>query len=354
MNNNIIFLILLIVILVILYNIKSSNNNNISNNTKQEPFHNDIRAKAKNKRNVDYLNDLLKYSETYHEKINPEFVEMQFHDDYRDALTAFNNIAPSQKQIFNIANLPVKFTNPPITEVKQMVNDFVYELNRNIHEEVSDFRNNNTGWDELAQDKQESSGWDKAMANLGLPKSLYKDPAKKGIIRLIKIDHLEKYESEDEIKYSVYLIMKKKGVEDQLVVKVSFVLDKKLLNDERNVFLMESDTKSNSSVKLSAVIEEIFILGFMVKQGIGRSNRPRDKFYNFKALEKDGILDQDAIISELNLKLKERSRERDSFLRNLDDETLQQKIDTPNLANLQSYQATQTIYDDILSPRRYF
>ena len=345
MNNNIIFLILLIVILVILYNIKSSK--------KEEPFHHDIRAKPKNKRNVDYLNDLLKYSETYHEKINPEFIEIQFNDDYRDALTAFNNIAPSQKQIFNIANLPVKFTNAQTNEIKQIVNDFIYELNRNIKEEVSDFRNNNTGWDELAQDKQEKSGWDKAMQDLGLPKSLYKDPAKKGVIRLIKIDHVEKYESEDEIKYATYLILKKKNVEDQMVIKVSFVLDKKLLNDERVVFMVDSD-KSNNSVKLSAVIEEIYTLGFMVRQGIGRSNQPRDKFYNFKSLEKDGILDQDAIISELNMKLKERSKERDSFLRNLDDEVLQQKLEVPHLANMQSYQATQTIYDDILSPRRYF
>ncbi len=354
MNNNIIFLILLIVILVILYNIKSSKNQEqtIPKNL-EEPFHHDIRGKSKSKKNVDYLNDLLKYSETYHEKINPEFIEMQFHDDYRDVLTAFNNIAPAQKQMFNIANLPVKFTNPKTNEVKQIVNDFIFELNRNIKEQVCDYRNNNTGWDELAQDKQESTGWDKYMQSLGLPKSLYNDPAKKGTVRLIKIDHLEKYESEDEIKYSVYLIIKKKGVEDQMVVKVNFVLDKRELNDERLTFMMDSDSNRNN-VKLSAVIEEIYTLGFMVRQGIGRTNRPRDSFYNFEILQKDGIIDQDAIIAELNVKLKERSRERDSFLRNLDDETLQQKIETPNLMNLQSFQATQTIYDDILSPRRYF
>ena len=81
----------------------------------------------------DYLNDLEKYSLTnknINEQINGLFVEGQFHTDYRDTITAFGNLVPAQKQIFNMANVPVSFTNPNLKEVTNIVKDFIKELNR--------------------------------------------------------------------------------------------------------------------------------------------------------------------------------------------------------------------------------
>jgi hypothetical protein len=339
MNN--IFLILLVLILIMYYLNKKNNDN----------FHEDIRAKQKSKRNIDYLDDLLKFADnsshsSSNGKFNLDFVEAQFHNDYRDTITGFNNIAPSQKQVFNMANVPVNFSNPNPLEVKKLISDFIKELNNNIMNEVPDYRTANSGWDELLQDKKCESGWEKSMKSLGLPKSIYPDPAKKSKVKIIKLDHVEKYETEDEIKYACFLFLKKSNVEDILVIKVSFVLDKRIINEER-MFFEERNTETR------VILEEIYILGYMTEKGVGRSNHPRDKFYNFYDLEKDGILDDKEILRQLNKKLAERHRETQRFDNNLDDQFRELKTQTPHLSNFNSYQTTQTIYDDLLKPRNY-
>lgn len=338
MNN--IFLILLLVILIMYYLNKKNNDN----------FHEDIRAKHKPKKNIDYLNDLLKYADNSsfegNDVYNLEFIEAQFHNDYRDTISAFNNIAPSQKQVFNIANVPVNFTNPNPSEVKKLLYDFLKELNKNIINEVPDYRNPNTGWDEPLEDLKCESGWDKSMKSLGLPKSLYPDPAKKQKVKLIKLDHVEKYETEDEIKYACFLFLKKPNAEDILVVKVSFVLDKRNINEDRLFF-------DQKNIETRVILEEIFILGYMTERGVGRNNHPRDKFYNFYDLEKDGIMDDKAILNQLNKKLAERHRETQRFDNTLDDQFRLLKKESPNISNYNSFQVTQTIYDDFTKPKYY-
>ncbi len=319
-------------------------------NRNRDNFHQDVRARYKPKKNTDYLNDLLKYTNDNHslysEDYDMEFVEAQFHTDYRDTITAFNNIAPAQKQIFNMANLPVEFSNPSSQEVKKLITDFMSELNKNIINEVPDYRQASSGWDEAIQDPNQESGWDKQMKSLGLPKSLYPDPAKKSKVKLLKIDHVEKYESEDEIKYSVYLFLKKNNVEDLLVIKVSFVLDKRIANLDRTFF-------NQKPSETSIVLEEIFMIGYMTERGVGRTNDFRDKFYNFNDLEKDGILDDKEIIRQLNNKLNERHRETQRFDDTLEPQFRSLKLDTPNLSNYNSFQSTRTIYDDITQPRNF-
>src|SRR5438046_1107481 len=76
---------------------------------KREPFNNGC---LEDKNDNYYLNELVKLSTDELDKfINPVFVEGQFHTDYRDAITAFNNMS-SGKQIFNQANVPIEFNNP--------------------------------------------------------------------------------------------------------------------------------------------------------------------------------------------------------------------------------------------------
>ena len=339
---NDIFLIILVIILII-FCLNKKNKDNFQKNNNQK-------YKSKNNKDKDYLNDLLKYADntTYEgsNAYNLDFIEAQFHNDYRDLITAFNNIAPSQKQVFNIANVPTTFTNPSPTEVKKLVHDFLKEINKNLSNEVSNYRTPDSGWDELIEDPKCESGWDKSMKSLGLPKSIYPDPAKKAKVQLIKLDHIEKYETEDEIKYMCYLFLKKSNVDDILVIKVSFVLDKRIINEDRLFF-----NKPDKETKV--ILEEIFILGYMTEKGVGRNNQPRDKFYNFYDLEKDGMMDDKAIIRQLNKKLSERHQETQRFDNSLDDQYRTLKKDAPNLSNYESYQLTQTIYDDLTKPRYY-
>jgi hypothetical protein len=331
-------LLILVVILLIFYFLNRTEN-----------FHQDVRGKYKPKRNVDYLDEITKFSDNvslYDDNYNMEFVEAQFHNDYRDTITAFNNIAPSQKQIFNMSNQPINFSNPNPREAKKLVADFMKELNRNLIEQVPDYRTPNSGFDELIPDPKMETGWEREMKELGLPKSIYPDPAKKSKVRLLKIDHVEKYETEDELKFSAYLFVKKDNVEDILVIKVSFVLDKRIINQDR-LFFMEKPTETN------VVLEEIFLLGFMTERGVGRSNDFRDKFYNFGNLEKDGIMDDREIIHQLNVKLSERHKETQRFDNTLDDQFRSLKLQAPHLSNYNSFQSTQTIYDDLNRPRNY-
>ena len=40
----------------------------------------------------------------------------------------------------------------------------------------------------------------------------------------------------------------------------------------------------------------------MTEKGVGRNNHPRDKFYNFDDLEKDGMMDYKDILKQLKKK----------------------------------------------------
>lgn len=301
--------------------------------------------------NYDYLEELLKFSrEDLNKFINPYFTEGQFHNDYRDVITAFNNVAPSQKQIFNQGNIPVKFSNPPFAEVKRMLRDFIKEVNQNILTKVPDVRQINSGWDEVVPEKRVQSGWEKQMEKLGLPTSIYSEPICKGKIRLVAVDHVEKYETEDEIRYICYMFIQKKNVRDQLLVKVSFVIDKRFINKDRKFFDETSDSKKHEENvdRSHVVIEEIFIIGSMSDKGTNKSTDIADQFYNFagSGFENNEFIDQNTIMKELMHKFRERSRETNNFNSALDEEGRNFHKDLPNLRNYKSYQATTTIYDD--------
>ena len=348
------FLIVLLIIVFMFYYLNCIKNNNTNNNI--DSFHQDIRGKSRTKSNIDYLDNLLNYTENNYSSLGAknktnnmgEFVEAQFHTDYRDTLTAFNNIAPAQKQIFNIANLPLEFTNPKKSETFKLIDDFIKQVNKNIETEVPDYRKANTGWDEPIVDQKLETGWEREMKNLGLPTSLYPDPAKKSPIKLIKLDHVEKYETDDEIRYICYLFIKKNdnSVKDILIIRVSFVLDKKIINEDR-LFFNQRPTET------SIVLEEIFVVGFMTNKGVGRDNQLRDSFYNFSDLEKDGMLDDSKIIKQLNKKLSDRYQQMQKFNNSMDHDFREIKKDAPDISNYNSYQSTQTIYDDMLRPRTY-
>jgi hypothetical protein len=288
-----------------------------------------------------YIDEILKHKkDTIKPHINANFSEVQFHNDYRDTISAFNDIAPSQKQVFNKENVPIKFSNPSSKEVKYMIKDFMKELNQINKNDKNEFRNSNSGWDDLKPDKRIKSGWEKQMEKLGLPSNIYNDPACKSKIILLAIDHVEKYETERQIRYVCYIFIQKKNVVDQMVVRISFVTDKADINEDRDFF---KDTQEN----LKVIIEEIFILGFMSPTSSDKLVQQVDSFYNFDSLERTDAISDTQITKELIKKYKERTAEMNSFNATLDTEGRNFHRDIPNVECSESYKTTQTIFDDM-------
>lgn len=236
-------------------------------------------------------------------KVNEHFVEAQWHTDYRDTQNAFDLVVPNRKQLFNLCALPVdQVSEVPEKDTRYLVGKFIKEINFTVKNKVSN-ELASTSWIDNMPQKQVESGWDKQQKALGLPTSIYKEPAKKAPIKLIKIDHAEKYETEKEIRYSLFLIIQKKHVKDQLVIKVNFVVDKNDVNMDRDFFSTKKD-----SFRTTVMIEEISIIGFLTKNNFGERTS-QDDFYQFDAITDGRMFSQEQIITELNKKKAEYAKE---------------------------------------------
>jgi hypothetical protein len=288
---NILDLTITFIIVLIIYKFITQQNNN-----QGEPFVDEHRFSENRFSDVDitscddYDKDPSKYIDIIlksknKEVINPHFLEMQYHQDYRDTMNAFNLIVPNQRQIFNRGDLPIlTMEKPTNTEIKTLVTSFIKEVNKTLKYSVGDSYGL-TNWDDNLPEKKYKSGWDKQQEALGLPCSVYTDPAPKAPIKLIKMDHAEKYETEDELKYLIFMIIQKKNVDDQLVVKVSFVVDKRDWNLDREFF-----NKKKNTYETSVKIEDVAIVGFTTKNKFGKVSS-REDFYNFKQSANSNDLD---------------------------------------------------------------
>jgi hypothetical protein len=251
-----------------------------------------------------YIDIILKSKGTQSNiKVNEHYVEAMWHTDYRDIQNAFELITPNNKQLFNLCALPVEqVSEVPITDTRYLVTKFIKEVNKTVKNKVSDTLSANTWIDNMPQEKIKS-GWDKQQEALGLPPSIYNEPAKKAPIKLVKIDHAEKYETEKEIRYSLFLIIQKKNAKDQLVVKINFVVDKNDINMDRDFF-----SKSKNSFKTTVLIEEISIIGYLTTNDFGERTK-QDDFYKFDAITDGRMFSQEQIIKELNRKKSEYAAE---------------------------------------------
>ena len=230
---------------------------------------------------------------------------MRVHNDYRDTITAFNNVAPDQRPIFNRSVLPVKQIDVNPIEVKPLVKAFVKKVNDEVRFNISDVQNENSGWDELSPEKKKN-GWGDYMNELGLPESIYNEPAKRAKIRLIKIDTVQKFATESQLNFIIHMIIQKVNSKDQMIVKVSFVMDNIDLNAERNF------NKTDFDVDFNVKIEEIAIVGFMTDNG-EKNNGNRKDFYEFVNIEKDNMIDTELVLKALKDKYKQRQIESDGF-----------------------------------------
>ena len=274
--------------------------------------------------------------------INNYYSNMQFHTDYRDTLAAFNDIAPSQKPVFNEGNYAELHTRPKTNnrEIRDMITNFIQVLNKDIKTNVSAYLTANSGWDEPLAQKQPESGWDKFRKALELPSSLFSDPASKSPVKLIQIDQVDKYKTDFEIKYVINIIIQKLNVEDQMIVKISFVRD---LRDKK--------------IPYNMIIEEIFIVGFLTNEQQNMETDDnnlagpnRKAFYDFKGLETSNmtdIIDNKTIVKELNKKYDHLNQANKNFISHLDQESRKFQEELPPMSDLDAFKCTRTVYDDL-------
>jgi hypothetical protein len=323
----------------------------VANGNKKQKKNKCVLPKEHFKGTVDdpYLDDLIDELKSWEGDCNvekkvphPNFLDTKFHNEYRDVITALNNLVPSQKQLFNLANMPIKYSEIDPAEVKCVIDDFITNLNKNIIDEVPNCRNKNSGWDEGMQDPQMESGWDKFNKNLGLNPSLYNEPKGSTQINVFKVDKVQKYESDNEIKYICHLILEKIGVKDQMLLKATFVQDKIYANE--NNFFVSKD------IQMRVAIEELFIVGYLSNYGMDSNKQyemVKHDFYHIDDMERNNLTDPKYVIDELQKRHNKIQKEMDYRNTLLDEDGQDFHKTMPYPYDYSSYQVTQTIYDDM-------
>ncbi len=231
------------------------------------------------------------------DKVLPYFVEMQFHNDYKDVITAFDIMIETGRQIFNRSNLPISVKELDPTDSTKMINVFLTQLNDVIKRRINNHADVENGWKNIQENKKIESGWEKQMKKLGLPSNIYDNSANKSKINLVRIDKFVMSTTDSQTRYDIYMIIQKDNSYDQMVLKVSFVTDREDMNTDRNFF------KDDKTVDLNVHIEDVFVIGFMTNHSYGSKNvSSRQDFYNFENIEKDGMMDQTEIMKQLKKK----------------------------------------------------
>ena len=206
-------------------------------------------------------------------KLNKFFVQTQFNDAYRDVLTAFNDICPDQKQIFNLQSLPVTTTyydlnkkTPPFIFIK-LITQFINSLNENIKklpesvEIVNDY-NNYLPLTSQLEKYVANKGINKFYKEIGVDYNLYADTPPNSPVELIKIISVRREFTDAETKYIATFVLKKilKSVSDQIQITVNFVTK----NDPLEGYDLFNGQPESQNINTSkqVVIEFIFIDGF--------------------------------------------------------------------------------------------
>jgi hypothetical protein len=295
---NVLIIFIIILVLLVVYSDGRKNRRKHKNNREKygevdDDLFNDIY-------NDDVYNNI--YTNKQKVVVKPYFFENQFNNDYRDVITALDNVVESGKPLFNRSNLPVEYTPIKKSEVKNLLKAFISTLNYNIKNKVQDFTNVGNGWLNVVPNETVESGWNRQMKELGLPEDLYNKPASRSRVKVIKIDKVEKMSTNNQVRINIYLILQKENVSDQMVLKVSFVMDKDDINNDRDFF------KKDEMIDLNVHIEQTFIVGYLSDQSYG-SKRPYTDFYTFENIEKDNILNQEEIFKQLRNKYEQQQIE---------------------------------------------
>lgn len=324
-----VFIIILIglIMFVILKKFKENKNDDNSDDTEDNYDYIDEITMDE----VDEIDDIKQGKNKY--VVHPYFVEMQFHNDYRDVLTAFDCVVETGRPLFNRSNQPVNSVALKKSEIKNLLRAFVKTLNRNIKNNIKNEANLDYGWKNVIPNKTvKETGWEKQMIALGLPPNIYDETAKKSSVRVIRIDRVDRFETESQIRIDIYMIIQKINVSDQMVLKVSFVMDKNDLNADRDFF------KNNPDIDLNIHVEQVAIIGYLTDQSYGSTKNYFD-FYSFENVEKDNIMDQHEIFRQLRKKYADRQIETNGL-------TIQFSPETGNNIAIERLKQKNKIYPD--------
>ena len=324
---NLINIVLFIIIAYVLY-ILTVNNVNKKPSGATVPKNNDKYNDKYSSKSFkdDIIDDIVSLDDSYASNnsyivqkrtLNPNFLNIQFHNDYRDVITGLNNLVPDKKQLFNLANIPLHYSEPDPSEVKYMIQDFLKVLNINLNTEVPAHRSCNSGWDEAIPDpNMKKTGWEKIQESLGLPTSLYNKPAGKGKVVLVAVNMVQKYETEDEIKYACDIVLQKLNVEDQMIIKANLVQDKRPLNDENMFF-------KKDPIQMKVHIETVFIIGYLSRYGNDEKRQfdhDEHKWFDYDKLEYNQLMDPKEVQKILMAKYRQRGQEMEQRTSMIDEE----------------------------------
>jgi len=350
-------ILILLITLLVLYLVFANNNQEEFSGIRARPIY---RYKYKNgmkSEEEQLVDDVISWQSNTSsanitkEVLNSNFIDIQFHNDYRDVLTAIQNLVPERRQRFNLANIPLVYSEPEVDEVKLLIKDFIHVLNENLKTAVPKQRNKNSGWDEAIIDPNvKESGWDKVQKSLGLAKSLYDDPAEKSPVKLISIRRLQKYETDDEIKYAIDMVIQKLNVDDQMIIKASFVQDKRPLHDENNFFVTKK-------IDMRIIIEDVFLLGYLSNEGLdARKQFDADqvKFYDYNTLEINNMTDPKDIQKILMDKYRQKAEEMEHRNGMLSEEGQQMHASLPNIYDFSNIRGTRSIFDDFNEKKVFY
>lgn len=264
-------------------------------------------------------------------ELKENFIDAMFHHDYMDVITSFHNLSPSQRQIFNINNIPCKVLHDvDVDVVSDIINEFINTLNDDINKNVACTRDANTGWDEQLPEKLCESGWEKVQRQLGLPTSLYNKPSVHTTVRLVRFYDIVRYETENEIKYTYTLVILKDNVNDKLVVHMAIVRPKCVSQKSSNI-----------------IIESINVCGYLTQVYGEIEQSPLGDEYNFDMLEKNNMLTGKTILKELMHKYDTRRKVMQERIDGMDADTQDKYRETPSPSEYDTYKVTQTIFDDV-------
>lgn len=237
------------------------------------------------KKSKQYIDELID-NNMDNDNINPYLNKAQYHKDYWDVISAFNDMS-IQKQEFNVANRAVNMSSPRMDELNNVIDYFMKLLNHTINKLVPPYHKVNTGWDELAPDRRVESGWVRNQKAIGIPE-IYEDGVMKSGVKLINISNAEKFETADEVRYMCNLVLQKDNIKDQMLLQVKLTYEKQKTDEN----------------KYAVTIEEIFVIGFLTFLSTGyNSNDVRD----INLTEVNGITDDRVIVNQINNKFKERA-----------------------------------------------
>lgn len=292
-------------------------------------------------------------------ELNTEYAEIQYHKDYNDTITAINNLTP-QKELFNMGFLPVIESTPDKANVKGLANLFLKKLNFEIDNNVQEYLHINSGWNDMGKRRREKTGFEEQQEELGLPGSLYTEPADKSRVRVVKIDKAEQFTTDDQIRFIIYMIIQKENVKDQMVLQVQFFMEREDLSgnrDDRANFFDKGLPQEGDETKIDpdqlVIIEQVFTLGFLTNATLKKTKM--DKFHDYKGVHReDGTINQEKVIKIMLKKHKERDNELNSFINTLDGDT-KEIYDVPDVGPYSQYKNTRTIMDDLAQfPQRSF